>query len=185
VRRAESQGRTGEKTEQEKALGLTGGVGYGAPPLDRGDRASCLFRDCEVVVTGWTDALIPWPRCRAVDSPGPGSGLLVDEILAGAVQHESAAAVMYWWGVSQTAVKNFRRALGVGRTDSEESRRLIRAAAEKGAVAVQALEWTVEEREQCRQINAEHGLAANLVLGYHGCCGQRRTSLSPSGGSHH
>jgi len=28
VRRAESQGRIGEKTEQEKALRLTGGVGY-------------------------------------------------------------------------------------------------------------------------------------------------------------
>jgi polyhydroxybutyrate depolymerase len=28
-----------------------------------------------VVITSWTDAAIPWPRCRALDSPGPGSGI--------------------------------------------------------------------------------------------------------------
>src|SRR5262249_41895894 len=54
---------------------------YKAPPLMRGDRAHCLF-DCWVVVTGWTAAPILWPRYRAQDSPGGGSGLLVDEELA-------------------------------------------------------------------------------------------------------
>src|SRR5262245_9820977 len=29
---------------------------YRAPPLKRGDRAFCLFRDCLVVVTSWTDS---------------------------------------------------------------------------------------------------------------------------------
>jgi hypothetical protein len=52
---------------------------YQAPPLKRGDRAHCLFRDCLVIVTGWTDAPVPWPRCRALDLPDGGSGLLVDE----------------------------------------------------------------------------------------------------------
>jgi hypothetical protein len=37
---------------------------YCPPPLKRGDRAFCLFRDCDVVVTSWTDARLPWPRCR-------------------------------------------------------------------------------------------------------------------------
>jgi hypothetical protein len=32
---------------------------YRAPPLKRGDRAFCLFRDCDVVVTSFTDARIP------------------------------------------------------------------------------------------------------------------------------
>jgi hypothetical protein len=68
---------------------------YRAPPLKRGDRATCLFRDATVVITSWTDARIPWPRCRALDSPGGGSGLLVDEELARAVRHEAAAAVMH------------------------------------------------------------------------------------------
>ena len=51
---------------------------YMPPPLRRGDLASCQFRVCEVVVTGWSDAPIPWPRCRAADGTGGGSGLLVD-----------------------------------------------------------------------------------------------------------
>ena len=68
---------------------------YRAPPLRRGDRATCLYRDTTVVITSWTDAPIPWPRCRALDSRG-GFGLLVDEELARAVRHESAAAVMHW-----------------------------------------------------------------------------------------
>jgi hypothetical protein len=49
---------------------------YKPPPLKRGDRAFCLFRDCDVVLTSWTDAPIKWPRCRAFDSPGGGSGLV-------------------------------------------------------------------------------------------------------------
>jgi hypothetical protein len=48
---------------------------YKAPPLKRGDRAFCLMRDCAVVVTGRTGARIPWPRCRALDSTGGGSGI--------------------------------------------------------------------------------------------------------------
>ena len=83
---------------------------YKAPSLRRGDRSSCLFRDCQVVVTGWTDAPIAWPRCRALDSTGGGSGLLVDEESARAVRHEAAAAVMFWWSGSKTAAQNWRRA---------------------------------------------------------------------------
>src|ERR1700689_1905722 len=97
---------------------------YKAPPHKRGDRATCLFRDCEVVITSWSDAPIPWPRCRAPDSPG-GSGLLVDEELARAVRNESAAALMHWWGTSANAVKNWRKALGVIRTDNRRTHRLI------------------------------------------------------------
>ena len=153
-------------TGRERARLLFGP--YHAPPLKRGDRATCLFRDCEVVVTGWTDARIPWPRCRALDSPGGGSGLLVDEELARAVRHEAAAAVMFWWSGSKTAAQNWRRALGVGRTDNEGTARLILAVAEKGADAMRAREWTEEEREQRRRLNADKGLAANLITGYHG-----------------
>ena len=38
---------------------------YTPPPLRRGDKAICLFRDAEVIVTGWSDAPISWPRCRS------------------------------------------------------------------------------------------------------------------------
>ena len=106
---------------------------YRAPALRTGDRATCLVRDCDVVVTGWSDARIPWPRCRRIGAPGH-AGLLVDEELARAVMHESAVAIMHWWGVGVEAVWRWRRALDVKTRNNEGSRRLIRAhckAAEK------------------------------------------------------
>src|SRR5262245_47917308 len=141
---------------------------YLAPPLKRGDRAFCLFRDCTVVVTSWTDARIPWPRCRPLDNPLGGSGLLVDEELARAVRHESAAAVCYWSRASEGAVWRWRKALGVTRTSSAGSRRLIHAAAKEGAFAVQEREYTDEERDRQGRRARELGFARNLRTGYHG-----------------
>ena len=43
---------------------------YRAPALKRGDRAFCLARDCLVVVTSWTGARLPWPRCRTAALTG-------------------------------------------------------------------------------------------------------------------
>jgi hypothetical protein len=77
---------------------------YKAPRLRKGDQAACLFRDCEVIVTGWTAARIAWPRCRPLDVPRTHPSLLVDEELARAVRTESAAAVRFWWGVSVAVV---------------------------------------------------------------------------------
>jgi hypothetical protein len=68
---------------------------YKAPRLRRGDRAFCLFKDCDVVVTGWTNACIPWPRCRPLDIPRSHPSLLVNEELARAIRHESAAAIRF------------------------------------------------------------------------------------------
>jgi hypothetical protein len=71
---------------------------YVAPRLREGDTAYCLLRRCRVVITGRTNALIPWPRCRALDTRGGGSGLLLDEELARDVRHESSLAIQHWWG---------------------------------------------------------------------------------------
>jgi hypothetical protein len=141
---------------------------YKAPPLRRGDRAFCLLRDCDVVITSWTDARIPWPRCRALDGTGGGSGLLLDEELARAVRHESAAAVMYWWGASSEAVKRWRRALGVGRADNEGSRRLIRAAAAAGGEAFRDRGFTDEECDERSRRALRLNLARHLWAGYQG-----------------
>jgi hypothetical protein len=142
---------------------------YTAPPLRRGDRASCLLRDCDVVITSWSSGRIPWPRCRPVDGyRGGGWGLLLDEELARAVRHESAAAVGHWWGASPGTVQRWRRALGVGRTDNEGSRRLIRAAAEAGGEALRARGLTPEERERHRQNAKRLNLAQYLPKGYVG-----------------
>jgi hypothetical protein len=98
-----------------------------------GSRASCLYRQSVVVVTGWTEARIPWPRCRGPF--GGGVGLLVDDELARAIQRESVLAVCYWWGVSRSALRFWRKAFGVRRMDSEGSRRLILGAVQQGLEA--------------------------------------------------
>lgn len=105
---------------------------YWPPAMKRGDRAFCLLRDCDVVITGWSDGRIRWPRCRALDSRG-GSGLLVDETLAWVIRHESAASIRYWLGVGVKAVWAWRRALAVTRTNNEGTRRLMLAASRHGA----------------------------------------------------
>jgi hypothetical protein len=141
---------------------------YRAPSLHVGERAFCLYCDAEVVVTSWTDAPIPWPRCRALHQRG-GSGLLVDEELARAVRTESALAIIYWWGASQSAVYNWRKALGVsGRVGTEGTRRLIRATAEKASAAARERECTPHERQAKRQQALDLGLGRHLQLGYHG-----------------
>jgi hypothetical protein len=85
------------------------------------------------------------------------------------VRHESAAAVGYWWGASATAaVKNWRKALGVTRAGNEGTARLVLAAAEQGAEAVKAREWTEEVRERRWRNAVENDLGRNLVTGYHG-----------------
>ena len=68
---------------------------YQVPALKRSGRATCLFRDCDVVVTGWSDARISWPRCRPRHVPRSHPSLLVDEELARAIRHESAAAIRH------------------------------------------------------------------------------------------
>jgi hypothetical protein len=80
-------------------------------------------------------ARIPWPRCHLAEGRARGHGLLIDEELARAVLHESAAAVAHWWGVSKSTVQHWRTALGVGRLDAEGSRRLILRAVQKASSA--------------------------------------------------
>ena len=106
---------------------VTGLLVAAAAGLPCTDGNVCLYRDADVVITGWSDGRIPWPRCRGVGVVG-GSGLLVDDELARAVRSESALAVRHWWGASSAAVKNWRRALGVAMWGTEGSRRLHRAA---------------------------------------------------------
>jgi hypothetical protein len=92
----------------------------------------------------------------------------VDEELARAVRHESAAAVTYWWGVSAFTVAQWRKALGVGRMDSEGSQRLILAASEAGACLQRGQKLPPEQCERRRQTNRDRNLKQYLQTGYHG-----------------
>ena len=98
---------------------------YTPPALQRGDRATCLYHDADVMITGWTDARISWPRCRRVgERCRPGH--LVNEELARAVRCESSIALQYWFGVHEKTVRKWRCALGVAR-NNDGSARLRRA----------------------------------------------------------
>jgi hypothetical protein len=118
------------------------------------------------VVFGASEAAMSARRRGRLAPPGgpsAGLGLLVDEVLGRAVRHESAAAVMWWWGASETAVYHWRKALGVGRMDSEGSRRLIQA--EAGAAAMREHEFTDEECDQRSRQSLALGLGRYLKTG--------------------
>jgi hypothetical protein len=59
-------------TEREKVALLFGL--YTPPRVQKGDRAFCLVRDCLVVIIGWSDARLPWPRCYPFGAHGAGRG---------------------------------------------------------------------------------------------------------------
>jgi hypothetical protein len=105
---------------------------YTPPRLKLGKRTSCLLRDCDVLVTGWSDAPLPWPLCRPVVFHGGKSALLVDQELLRAIRCESAVALKHWWGVSRKGVTKWRKRFGVGRKDCAGSRRLLRSASALG-----------------------------------------------------
>jgi hypothetical protein len=131
---------------------------YCAPRLRRGDRAVCLFRDADVVVTSWTDAPISWPRCRLAEGNGGGSGLLVEAKLARAVRCESSLAIQHWWGVSPRTVWCWRRAFGVSQWGTEGSRRLHAALSARGAEQVRGRKLPPEQVERRRRTARELGL---------------------------
>jgi len=116
---------------------------YAPQALRKGDRATCLYRDTECVVTSWTEAPIPWPRVRALEHRG-GSGLLVDETLLRAIRTESVQAMMHWFGVGHRCVWCWRKTIGVSQVGTEGSRRLVLAAGAKGADATRGKERSEE-----------------------------------------
>jgi hypothetical protein len=121
---------------------------YKAPPLKRGDRAFCQVRDYAVLVIGWSAAPIPWPKCIRLEKPRVGRGLLIDDELARAIQHESVLAVAHWWGVSLSTVAHWRKALGVTRTNNEGTHRLVLGniqATLDARFGGRAAVWTAEE----------------------------------------
>src|SRR5262245_8730124 len=123
-RSCRSAGEENEVVDLERVRLLFGP--YQAPSLKRGDTAFCFVRDYPVVVIGWSDARIPWPRCLPLYPPRRGRGLLIDDELARAIEHESAMAVAHWCGVDVSTVWHWRKVLGVTWTNNEGTHRLIR-----------------------------------------------------------
>jgi hypothetical protein len=108
---------------------------YTPPALKVGDRAMCLYRDREVVIYDWSLSPISWPLCYPVGTRAAGKGLLVDEELARAVRLESAVAIRYWWGVSESTVMKWRKVFGAGRKNNPGTHRLILATVQKASAS--------------------------------------------------
>jgi hypothetical protein len=91
---------------------------YRTPRFRIGRTVFCEVRG-EMVITGMTDAPIPWP----IGKHGAGRhSLIVFKGLAKAVPRESNQAVAYWWGADPQTVSKWRRALSVRRANEETSR---------------------------------------------------------------
>lgn len=119
---------------------------YATPDVRRGERVTCLYRDADCVVTGFSDAPLVWPRVRALEHRG-GSGLWVNAELERAIRTESALALMHWFGVSVAVAWKWRKLFGVsGRATTNGSRMLQKATSKKGGAAMRAREWTPAER---------------------------------------
>jgi hypothetical protein len=141
---------------------------YHPPRLKKGDRATCLFRDCDVVITSWTDARISWPRGRAVHHRRGQPSLVVTDELLRAIKTESEIAIMHWFGVSISTVWSWRKAFGISQWETEGSRRLHHATSKAGAAAFRDRPFSLEEREQRRQQAIKLKLVRYLKPGYHG-----------------
>ena len=105
---------------------------YRTPEFKYGDVLPCAIHGY-VRAVGLTDGLIPWPVGKRIDGRKAGTpAIILYGGLISAVQTESNRAVSYWWGVSGQTVTRWRKALGVGRTNSGTS--TLRTAYARGHV---------------------------------------------------
>jgi NUMOD3 motif len=86
---------------------------YRTPRFRYGSIVFCEVRG-EVIITGLTDAPIPWPLGKK-GRGGRARAPIVYRGLEEAVRLESASAVAFWWGVTAQTVTVWRKALRVPR----------------------------------------------------------------------
>src|SRR5262249_16417961 len=72
---------------------------YETPQLRRGDWAFGLFRDCDFIMTSWTDARLPWPRCLPIDMQDAASPRLERKSLHLAGQEVSSSGTPFSAGI--------------------------------------------------------------------------------------
>jgi hypothetical protein len=103
---------------------LVGGP-YKAPKVKRGSTVACLLMG-EVEVDGLTDAPIPWPYVEGL--AGNRRYPLFGD-LAKAIRAESVTAVCWHWGIGETLIRRYRKALGVPRFNAGTRAIWVRSAA--------------------------------------------------------
>jgi hypothetical protein len=109
---------------------------YTTPKFKYGDAVMCEVRG-EVLITGLTDAPIPWPVGKKPG--GRARTFVVYEGLAEAVRREAAAAICAAWGVTPQTVTKWRKAMGVEQY-TEGTTRLKSASASESEGVAKALE---------------------------------------------
>jgi hypothetical protein len=82
---------------------------YQAPRFRLGQVVICEARG-RVRIVRISSGRIPWP----VGQRGRAQSLVLCRGLVKAIKKEANIAVQYWWGVGHSAVRKWRRALGVG-----------------------------------------------------------------------
>jgi hypothetical protein len=121
---------------------------YRTPRFRVGQCVYCQVRG-EMVITGMTDAPIPWPIGRR---GGGRHSLIVYKGLAKAVRRESNQAVAFWWGVDPQTVSKWRKALSV-RQANEGTRRLFEENIAEHGDDMRALGvLKARDPERCRKI---------------------------------
>jgi hypothetical protein len=123
---------------------------YRTPRFRIGKRVRCLLRG-EMVITGMTDAPIPWP----LGIHGAARHMLiVFKDLAKAIRREFGKAICHWWGVESSTVRMRRRALGVGIVNEGTSRLYREHNKESWAITARAkTQNKVRVPERCRKIS--------------------------------
>jgi hypothetical protein len=110
-----------------------------------------------VVVTGLTDAPVPWPLGRRPGRSVRAGSLVLCGDLAEAVRRESALAICYHWKVTPQTVSLCRKALGVGAVNEGTHR--LRS-------AYTAEPWAQEALDQAAPVGpAEFACQSNFDLG--------------------
>jgi hypothetical protein len=137
-----------EDTERLRLLGK-----YRTPRFRIGRTVFCEVRG-EMVITGMTDAPIPWPvGRRGRECPS----LVVYKDLAKAVRLESNQAVAHGWGIHPQTVTKWRRLLGVERATEGTFRLQSEYTKEPRAVEAFAKAHSkARDPERCRKISEAH-----------------------------
>lgn len=124
-------------------------------PLD--SQVYCHGRRKWCRVTNHTKAPISWPHGQPLGQRG-GVGLVVTPELRDAVKKESAAALCYWFGVTEGVVWRWRKRFKIGRIGTEGSKSLHAETCAKGAAWIKAKERTEAELDRRAELSRRLGL---------------------------
>jgi hypothetical protein len=146
---------------------------YRTPRVRIGTVLWCEYRDCDVVVTRYTDAPLPWPvgQRKGTSDRGP----VVFGGLADAVRRESNQAVAHWWGEGPGVVSRWRKAQGIGRKTVGSHQLRLRYSDDEWVARCQAACLTPEVKAR---IEVAHESACESM-------GTRRQGVHAKGRSDH